>query len=1014
MPKRLLVPAYLAVLILLAFAVRTYDLDGKSIWSDEGLSLYRAREPVPSIVSGQIVIQGIPTQDTQPPLYFLLLHALMSVAGTSTYVAKYLSVLASLLIIPLLYVLGRRLMGNTVGLLAAMIGALSPLYLWYAQEIRMYTLLVALSTASMYTLIRAVGSVAGEPKGQGDKETRRQGGGEKRRDHLVTPSPCHPLTLSPPHLRTPAPQHRWGLAYFVVTAAMVYTHYSALFLVGFQGLYLVIRAARRRRWWLLAPVAVAGLVTLPVIPFVVKRLGIGPERDFHFVPLWIIVRDLWNAFSLGLSVDFYHVYPLDIIFLGVLVVGLLALLPLDAIVLGSVLGLSLVLSPVEGKGSVEGLRTRDERHRQGVAPFLLGYLFVPILALYAASHIKPMYQGARHLMIVSPAYYLMLSAGLLALRRRARPALVVSTAVIVIGMGLSTSNYFTDSRYLKDDLRGLAYYFQAHQGPNDALILSDSVLTLAFQYYLGEDASIDAVPRFGTPLQSDFPNQIRALIERYDRLWFMSPHRPVRAWLDRNLFQSDEVYFEGMDIPVMAAVYECEDPRLTEAPDGLRGETTELGGLLAFHGYTVPHNPVSAGEILATHLYWEPQRALDTDYQITLALMDDIGNKWGDGDSAPFRGLHPTSTWEPGTVLRNRHELMVNPGAPPGVYHLQLHVYDPASGDILPRSDGSPLINLGDIEIVRPREIVSPRAVTPGVARDISFGRRLRLLGFDLAARVRRPGDDIPLATYWQALGDLNRDYQLWVRLVGADGQVLAEKTVAPTSPGYPTSQWRPDDVLQGQHRLIVPADAPAGSATVVLSVVDPDGWPLTAHRLRWLPVGGTDVRLAAVEIVPYDNIVTEAPPMQYVLNAQLSGTIDLLGYDLRSTSVAPGEELNFEFRNSKLVLSPVEVFEIELYWRASTVVDGNFKVTVQVLSADDQVVAQHDSVPADWTRPTMGWLPREVIADSHTLAINSGTSPGAYRLIAAMYDPVSNRRLPVMQDGDARDHVVLGTLVVH
>ena len=956
MSKRLLILACLSGLILLAFAVRMYDLDGKSIWSDESLSLYRAQESIPFILSGQIVIQDVPTQDTQPPLYFLLLHGLMSVAGASTFVARYLSVLASLLIIPLLFVLGRQLRDNTAGLLAALLGALSPLYLWYAQEIRMYTLLVALSVASTYALVRAVGN--GKP------------------------------------------EKSWALAYFAITAGMVYTHYSAFFLLGFQGLYVIVQASRRRRWWLLAPIGVAVLITLPVLPFVVRRLGLGAERDFYFVPLWIMLRDLWNAFSLGLSVSFHRVYPLDLVFLGLLGVGLVALLSRDGIALDAP-------SATRPDGAGDGQR------RRGSALFLLAYLFLPILILYAASYVKPMYQGARHLMIVSPAYYVLLGAGvsamlstrLLAPRRRAGLALAAVTAVILVGAGLSTRNYFADPRYLKDDLRGLAHYFQAHRGPNDVLILSDGVLTLAFQYYLGDDAPIDALPRFGTHLHSDFPAQIQELMERYDRLWFMSPHPPVRAWLDRNLFESDQVYFEGMNIPVMAAVYESEDPHLAEAPAGLRGDKTELSGLLAFYGYAVPHNPARAGEVFASDLYWKPEDRLNTDYHVVVTLTDDAGNVWGQGDDAPFGGLHPTSTWETGTVLRERHEIKVNPGTPPGKYHLKLEVYDPVSGQALSRGVGDSLVDLGDIEVVRPDATLSPRSVRPQMSLDVNFGRRLRLVGFDLATRVRRPGDGVPLATYWQALAELGEDYSLWIRLIGADGQLLAEETVSPASAGYPTSRWRAGDVLQGQHRLIVPADAPPGTASVVLSVVDGDGRPLTAHRLRWLPIGDTDVRLTTVEIAPRNNVVTEIPPMQHELNARLADGIELLGYDLKSDSNDPEEGTSSIGRGSQLVVG--------LYWRASAVINGNFKVTVQVLSADNQVVAQHDSVPANWERPTAGWLPGEVIADSHTLSLGPDIPPGTYRVIAAMYDPVSNSRLPVTQDGAQQDHVVLGTLTI-
>ncbi|RME42985.1 MAG: hypothetical protein D6791_16555 [Chloroflexi bacterium] len=451
---------------------------------------------------------------------------------------------------------------------------------------------------------------------------------------------------------------------------------------------------------------------------------------------------------------------------------------------------------------------------------------------------------------------------------------------------------------------------------------------------------------------------------------------------------------------------------MAAARANLRGEKANLGGQLAFYGYSVSHNPVRAGEVFKSELYWEPKTRLNSDYHIAVSLTDDAGHLWGQGDAVPFRGLHPMSTWEPGIVMRERHELKVNPGTPPGVYHLALRVYDPATGEALAGDTGDPSVSLGDIEVVRPDIPPSPREVRPQVVRDVSFGRRLRLLGFDLATRVRRPGDEIPLSTYWQALGTLDQDYRLWLRLVGADGRLLAEKTLSPTSASYPTSRWRAWDVLQGQHRLIVPADAPSGQATVVLSVVDAQGRPLTAHRLRWLPLGGTDIRLATIEIAPRDNVVTAVPPMQRTLEARLSDKIELLGYNLKSIADPPGDVADVEIRDSQFVIQGSE-FEIELYWRTQTVVDGNFKVTVQVLSSDNQVIAQHDSVPANWERPTAGWLPGEVIADSHTLTLRPETPAGTYRLIVAMYDPTNFSRLPVSQGGEMRDHVVLGTLVV-
>ncbi len=79
----------------------------------------------------------------------------MRLSGESDLTLRYLSISSTTLLIPLLYAFGARLRGAHAGLWAALFGALSPFYLWYAQEARMYTLVTVLGLASLYPLWRA-------------------------------------------------------------------------------------------------------------------------------------------------------------------------------------------------------------------------------------------------------------------------------------------------------------------------------------------------------------------------------------------------------------------------------------------------------------------------------------------------------------------------------------------------------------------------------------------------------------------------------------------------------------------------------------------------------------------------------------------------------------------------------------------------------------------------------------------------------------------------------------------
>ena len=70
------------------------------------------------------------------------------------------------------------------------------------------------------------------------------------------------------------------------------------------------------------------------------------------------------------------------------------------------------------------------------------------------------------------------------------------------------------------------------------------------------------------------------------------------------------------------------------------------------------------------------------------------------------------------------------------------------------------------------------------------------------------------------------------------------------------------------------------------------------------------------------------------------------------------------------------------------------------MLDAEERIVAQSDAIPANWARPTTGWLPGEYITDEHTLAMPVDAPDGEYRIVAGMYTP-SGGRLTTPSGGD-------------
>lgn len=124
-------------LMLVSLYLRTRAL-GASLWMDEGLSIGIASQPLSDI-------PHVLRQDGSPPLYYMALHVWMSVIGRGPGDTQGLSVAVSLLAIPGGLWAGWTLFGRRAGLICAALAAFNPFLTTYAQETRMYSLMVVLS-----------------------------------------------------------------------------------------------------------------------------------------------------------------------------------------------------------------------------------------------------------------------------------------------------------------------------------------------------------------------------------------------------------------------------------------------------------------------------------------------------------------------------------------------------------------------------------------------------------------------------------------------------------------------------------------------------------------------------------------------------------------------------------------------------------------------------------------------------------------------------------------------------
>ena len=134
-------------LLIAAFGLRVHRLGDKSVWWDEGLAAWTARDTLAATAHWT-------AHDVHPPLYFWLLHFWRLASGDSEFSLRLLSVLIGVMTVAAAYLLGKVVGRRGVGLLTALLMAISRFDIAWSQEMRMYALSALLGALALWATIR--------------------------------------------------------------------------------------------------------------------------------------------------------------------------------------------------------------------------------------------------------------------------------------------------------------------------------------------------------------------------------------------------------------------------------------------------------------------------------------------------------------------------------------------------------------------------------------------------------------------------------------------------------------------------------------------------------------------------------------------------------------------------------------------------------------------------------------------------------------------------------------------
>lgn len=430
--------------------------------------------------------------DQHPPLYYILLHLWIRLVGDGPTAVRLLSALLSTLTLPAFFFLGRKLLGPAGGLLAALILALSPFHVRFAQEARMYTLLMLNATWTLLALASALSGCSA------DRSEPQQGGvGQNARVRRTWPG--------------------W-LAGAIGIAATLLTHNTAIFFPLAVNVFVLDLALRGRgtkvgsQGGTKTPPATCAPLAGFLVPWLLTQLG-------AFL-LWSPWLRPFVAQAAGVDLEFWIPSPTFDAVAAALKTFLSAFLP----ALGG--WTNLIWAGYVGLLVVGGARLR---RRPVLLASLAALFFTPLIGELLVSLRRPIFYD-RTLIWATIPLYLLLAAGVAGLRRW--PVIVAALGLIAAVNGLSLHNYYVN--FQKEEWGQAAGYVATRARDEDLLLFNAAWTQIPFDYYFR--AYGRPVAEHGAPAdlfergvlepkmtRDDLP-RLRQLIAGRARVWLIYSH----------------------------------------------------------------------------------------------------------------------------------------------------------------------------------------------------------------------------------------------------------------------------------------------------------------------------------------------------------------------------------------------------------------------------------------------------------------------------------------------------------
>lgn len=643
---RLLAPPVAEVaIVLLALCVRLWRLTYHSVWFDEAVSLRWARSD-----AAWIWVKTFPLQeDKHPPGYYLYLHVWNNVLewlgqDKNDWLLRASGVALGVLTVVGLLLLVRALSGRRIALLAALFAAVSPVLVWYSQELRMFQPATTLAVWAAYLLLAA---------------WRRE---------IV----WQRLLL-------------WaGMAAALVAGAYAYLFSAFLYpAAGFATLALLQverGASGRRRWGRLieavAALAVAGALFLPLAR---KAWLVNNAESTPGAPFAGFAQALWN------QVRIFTIWRLD-----------WPALEMILLVVAGALMVYGLLAPGKRRGSVE----RMWLWIWLFTPLLIGG------ALLATT--DSVFGEDRYFLFVAPFACWALARGVVLLATSPHRSVRIlgwsAGASMIVALTLALAPLWSPS-HARENWRAAIATIVAQQAARPemrtAVISHIDYTHLPAEWYLRQHYTFDELPLyfpFGGALDASMIDAVIApplagvKSAGFETLWLLQSHLEgmddahlVEGWLAERYPLIAEQFPGG----IRQTAYAIRS-RYAQLPSYISKDEyvdAELAPNLILAACEVTTPDVSATDVFLhppsgrvhVRLWWRSPGNANDGYtpQVRVVNQDGVWGEIVEREGDALRMI-PPSTWQPDEYIRHEVDVALNPVTPDGDYAVTVALLDTA------------------------------------------------------------------------------------------------------------------------------------------------------------------------------------------------------------------------------------------------------------------------------------------------------------------------------------------------